>query len=133
MSSLLAESWARTTKCAPPIQASERRRLPVGEDLEATVADEAEGDATGEGAMPALLDLRDIARDEQAWIRPLKLLGERALQYRLLMASIEMHAARCISHWPDDPDDNPDARRLGETDFRSILDEQQPKVDRQPH
>jgi hypothetical protein len=88
--------------------------------------------ATGEGAMPALLDLRDLARDEQTWVRTMALLGEVALQYRLLMASIEIHASRCIGYWPDDPDDNRDARRLGEImglllrDFRAILDEHDP-------
>jgi hypothetical protein len=46
-----------------------------------------------------------------------------------MMASVEIHATRCIAYWPDDPEDNPDARRLGQVmamllqDFRAILDE----------
>ena len=95
--------------------------------------------ASGERAMPALLDLRDLARDEQAWLRAMKLLGELAYQYRVMMASIEIHATRCIAHWPDDPDDNPDASRLSQImslllkDFRAILAEYEPQEDRPKH
>jgi len=88
--------------------------------------------ATNQGALPALLDTRDIARDEQAWLRSATDGSELALKYRLLMASIEIHASGALANWPDDPQEDPSALKLGQIeallfkDFRDLLDEGAP-------
>ncbi len=84
---------------------------------------------TKRGAMSALLDTRDIAREEQAWIRAENDGSELVLQYRLLMAAIEIHASGAIALWPDDPENDLSAAKLGQIqallfkDFREILTE----------
>jgi hypothetical protein len=87
----------------------------------------------GTGVMRTLLDMRDLARTEQEWLREANDGSELALQYRLLMASVEIHASGAIAPWPDDPVDNPAAAKLGEIthilfkDFREILDKDRPR------
>lgn len=88
--------------------------------------------AAQRGVIAALLDTRDLARDEQAWIRSGRDGSQLALQYRVLMASIEIHASEVLAHWPDDPENDPSAHKLGQVqallfkDFRDILDEGEP-------
>lgn len=88
--------------------------------------------AAQRGVLAALLDTRDLAREEQAWIRSGGDGSQLALQYRLLMASVEIHASEVIGHWPDDPENDPSARKLGQIqamlfkDFRDNLEEGEP-------
>jgi hypothetical protein len=87
---------------------------------------------TSVGIGPTLLDIRDFARDEGSWIRAANDGSELALQYRMLMASVEIRASNVLALWPSDPPDHPAAKDLSEVmvllfrDFRDVLNEGEP-------